>query len=147
MADRRGVGDPPPVHRPLPVITRLDHLQLAMPPGEEDRARRFFRDILGMREDPKPGPLAGRGGCWFSCRGAIVHLGVEKDFAAQKKAHPAFCVGDLDGLARRLTEAAFPVVWDEMLPARRRFYTADPFGNRIEFIRDGDGFGQKTDPV
>jgi len=127
------------------VITRLDHLQLAMPPGEEDRARAFFRDLIGMREDPKPGPLAGRGGCWFSCGGAIVHLGVEKDFAPQKKAHPAFCVLGLDELAQRLGAAGFPVVWDEALPGRRRFYTADPFGNRIEFIGDGDGFGQEGD--
>jgi catechol 2,3-dioxygenase-like lactoylglutathione lyase family enzyme len=116
-----------------------------MPPGEEDRARSFFRDTLGMREDAKPDQLATRGGCWFSCNGAIVHLGVEKDFAPQKKAHPAFCVRDLEGLAQRLSGAAFPVEWDDTLPARRRFYTADPFGNRIEFMKDGDGFGQKHD--
>ena len=62
---------------------------------------------------------------------------------AQRKAHPAFCVQDIDALARRLEEAAFPAVWDDALPDRRRFYTSDPFGNRIEFIREGDGFGQK----
>jgi len=70
-------------------------------------------------------------------------LGVEKDFAPQKKAHPAFCVRDLDGLAQRLAGAGYPVIWDDALPERRRFYTADPFGNRIEFIANGDGVGQK----
>jgi hypothetical protein len=96
-----------------------------------------------MREEAKPEPLASRGGCWFSSNGAIVHLGVEKDFAPQRKAHPAFCVLNLEELAQRLIVASFPVVWDDALPARRRFYTADPFGNRIEFMKDGDGFGQK----
>lgn len=50
---------------------------------------------------------------------------------------------DLDELARRPVRADYSVVWDDALPERRRFYTADPFGNRIEFMVDGDGFGQK----
>lgn len=33
--------------------------------------------------------------------------------------------------------------WDDALPDRRRFYTTVPFGNRIEFIAQGDGFGEK----
>lgn len=96
-----------------------------------------------MVEEVKPEPLASRGGCWFRTGDVIVHIGVEKDFAPQKKAHPAFCVEDLDGLAKRLATADYSVVWDDALPNRRRFYTADPFGNRIEFIADGDGFGRR----
>lgn len=125
------------------MLTRLDHIQLAMPPGEESKARAFWGGLLGMTEDEKPEPLASRGGCWFRACAVILHLGVEKDFAPQRKAHPAFCVRDLDGLAARLAAAGYPVTWDEALPERRRFYTADPFGNRIELMRDGDGFGQK----
>ncbi len=125
------------------MITRLDHIQLAMPPGGEDKARAFWEGLLGMKEEMKPDPLASRGGCWFRKGDIIVHIGVEKDFAPQKKAHPAFCVDDLDGLAKRLAAADCVVKWDEALPGRRRFYTEDPFGNRIEFIAEGDGFGQK----
>lgn len=117
-----------------------------MPPGGEGRARAYFGDIIGMLEDVKPEPLGGRGGCWFHAGGAILHLGVEKEFAPQLKAHPAFCVLHLDALAERLGKAGFPVVWDEALQDKRRFYSADPFGNRIEFIRDGDGFGQGPVP-
>ncbi len=125
------------------MITRLDHIQLTMAAGGEIKARAFWGELVGMREEVKPEPLASRGGCWFRTGGIIVHLGVEQEFAPQKKAHPGFCVADLDGLAQRLTQGGYPVTWDEALPDRRRFYTADPFGNRIEFLKDGDGFGQK----
>lgn len=33
-----------------------------MPQGEEDRAREFYRDALGLTEVEKPPSLAGRGG-------------------------------------------------------------------------------------
>ncbi|MCF3652447.1 hypothetical protein [Synoicihabitans lomoniglobus] len=125
------------------MITHLDHIQLAMPPEQEDRARTFFVGLLGMTEETKPEPLAARGGCWFRSGPTIVHVGVESNFGPQGKAHPAFCVSDLATLAERLRTASLPVQPDTALPDRRRIYTTDPFGNRLEFIQDGDGFGQK----
>ena len=125
------------------MINSIDHIQLAMPPGQEEKARAFFRDILGMSEDEKPEPLASRGGCWFRTGTAIVHLGIEKDFIPQKKAHPAFCVSNLTELADRFGRNGFCVTWDDALADRKRFYTSDPFGNRIEFIQSGDGFGDR----
>lgn len=125
------------------MISRLDHIQLAMPSGGEDRARGFWCDVLDMTEEVKPEQLASRGGCWFRAGEIIVHIGVEKEFMPQKKAHPAFCVHDLGGLARKLEKAGYLVTPDEALPNRERFYTTDPFGNRIEFIAEGDGFGEK----
>lgn len=124
-------------------ITQLDHIQLAMPPGQEAKAREFFAGVLGMQEEEKPGILASRGGCWFRAGLAILHVGVEKGFAAQKKAHPAFCSTELKALAERLVGRGYPVEWDDALPGRKRLYTSDPFGNRIEIIQDGDGFAQK----
>jgi catechol 2,3-dioxygenase-like lactoylglutathione lyase family enzyme len=125
------------------MITGLDHIQLAMPPGQEDRARSYFVGVLGMVEEEKPEPLASRGGCWFRSGTAILHIGVESDFTAQKKAHPAFCVKSIEASAEVVKGAGFPVIWDDAIPSRRRFYTADPFGNRIELMQNGDGFGQK----
>ncbi len=40
----------------------------------------------------------------------------------------------LDELARRLTAAGARVDWDHELPDVRRFYTEDPWGNRIELL-------------
>ena len=122
---------------------KLDHIQLAMPVGREDEARGFFIGILEMKEEEKPEPLASRGGCWFRKKGVIVHVGVEKSFIPQKKAHPAFVVENLTNLEQKLKEKSYQVIWDEALPNRKRFYTTDSFGNRIEFLKEGDGFNQK----
>jgi aminoglycoside 6'-N-acetyltransferase I len=111
--------------------------------GQEAKARTFFTAVLGMQEEQKPSILANRGGCWFRSRLAILHVGVEKEFAPQKKAHPALCSTELEVLANRLVGYGYPVEWDEALPTRKRFYTRDPFGNRIEIIQDGEGFSQR----
>jgi catechol 2,3-dioxygenase-like lactoylglutathione lyase family enzyme len=110
----------------------IDHVQLAMPAGEEERAQLFYRDLLGMVEIPKPPQLAKRGGCWFASGGVQLHLGVEKDFRAAKKAHPALRCFDYDGLTSRLRAAGVETKEDESLPGVRRCHVFDPFGNRIE---------------
>ena len=122
---------------------KLDHIQLAMPKGKEEEARAFFSGVLGMQEEEKPYPLSERGGCWFHKGSVILHLGVEDGFIPQKKAHPAMVVADLSELEKVLKANGHDVLWDDALPTRKRFYTSDPFGNRIEFIREGDGFSQK----
>lgn len=117
-------------------LLRIDHVQLAMPPGEEARATVFYQDLLGLPRQPKPPALAARGGCWFGAEDGPVrlHLGVEDPFRAARKAHPALVVDDLDGLSARLDAAGHPVRWDDELPGVRRCYVDDPFGNRIELI-------------
>lgn len=125
------------------MLTSLDHVQIAMPEGKEDEARRFYGDLLGLAEMKKPEPLASRGGCWFG-EGAIqVHLGVQHDFQPATKAHAAFTVRDLGELRERLVSAGYVVVLDTPIPGVERFHTLDPFGNRLEFIQDGQGFSQR----
>lgn len=115
-------------------ILSLDHVQLAMPAGGEERARRFYADVLGLAEVLKPEPLRGRGGCWFEGGSVRVHLGIEVPFVPAKRAHPAFVVAALDEAEQRLTAAGAPVIPDESWPGVRRFYSEDPFGNRLEFL-------------
>ena len=112
----------------------IDHVQLAMPPGKEAEARAFFVGILGMVEEEKPPLLQSRGGCWFRRGECRVHVGVEVEFQPQRKAHPAFVVEEIDRLSDRLAQSGHEVVWDGAIPGSRRFYSADPFGNRIEFL-------------
>jgi hypothetical protein len=90
-----------------------------------------------LRELEKPEPLRSRGGVWFALGGGgQLHVGVEEPFAPARKAHPAFRLAapDLDQLANRLEAAGERVEWDDSLPAVRRFYTTDPWGNRLELL-------------
>jgi catechol 2,3-dioxygenase-like lactoylglutathione lyase family enzyme len=116
------------------AMQRIEHVQLAMPAGEEDTARRFYAQALGMTEVPKPEELAKRGGCWFEDGDVRVHLGVQNDFLPATKAHPAFVVDDLQTLRTRLRDAGFPCEDDKPLEGFHRTYVYDPFGNRIELM-------------
>jgi len=119
------------------TILRFNHVQLAMPRGVEEQARRFYSDVLGLHEIPKPVSLAARGGAWFELGGAQLHLGVEADFLPAKKAHVAFDVDDLDALAARCRAAGYEPRPDERVPGMRRFFVDDPFGNRLELVEAG----------
>jgi len=115
-------------------VLGLDHVQLAMPPGGESKARLFYAELLGLHEEAKPPHLAARGGCWFAGGALRLHLGVEKDFRAARKAHPALRVRGLSALRRRLENEGFPTAEDEPLAGFDRCYVDDPFGNRIELM-------------
>ncbi len=120
------------------LIQAIDHIQLAMPAGQEDIARRFYSGVLEIPEVPKPPHLAKRGGVWFE-RGALkIHLGVELDFRPAKKAHPGLRVEDLKYLLTRLTAEGIEVVEAEPLPGFEHVYISDPFGNRIELLQPSD---------
>jgi catechol 2,3-dioxygenase-like lactoylglutathione lyase family enzyme len=121
------------------IDMRIDHIQLAMPEGGEVEARRFFGGLLGLEETPKPESLRSTGGCWFRGDGCELHLGVDPDFRPQRKAHPGFAVAHLRILARTLEAAGYSVVWDDRIADVDRFYTNDPFGNRLEFRGESPG--------
>jgi catechol 2,3-dioxygenase-like lactoylglutathione lyase family enzyme len=120
------------------MILALDHVQVSITRGGEEAARHFYGTLLGMPEVPKPGTLAGRGGVWFACGAQELHCGVEKEVAPSRR-HPALRTDDLDGLRARLEAAGFPIQTDADLPGYRRFYTEDPFGNRIELLQPIEG--------
>jgi catechol 2,3-dioxygenase-like lactoylglutathione lyase family enzyme len=112
----------------------IHHVQLACPPGSEEALRGFYSGVLGLAEVAKPPVLAARGGCWFRGYGIELHLGVEEDFRPARKAHPGLLVEGLDTWAERLRAAGAPVQYDGDFPGMRRFYSEDPFGNRLEFL-------------
>ena len=116
------------------MIRRLDHVQVSAPPGCEEAARRFYADLLGMTEVPKPPGLVEGGGAWFVAGSAELHVGVSAEHAGAAKAHPAFGVdrADLTALAARLDRAGREVLWDRRIRGVPRFYVLDPFGNRVE---------------
>jgi catechol 2,3-dioxygenase-like lactoylglutathione lyase family enzyme len=113
----------------------IDHVQLAMPKGEEAAARRFYCEVLGMIEISKPPILAQRGGCWFESGEVQIHLGVEGDFRPARKAHPALRCRNFTELIAQLQKAGVEIVPDESIPGTVRCHIHDCFGNRIELIQ------------
>ena len=117
------------------TILSIDHVQIAIPAGEEDKARAFYVKQLGFTEIPKPPELARRGGAWFQAGSVQVHLGVESDFRPARKAHPAFLVDDLDGLIAGMQAAGYETDTSQPpLDGYQRAHVFDPFGNRIELM-------------
>jgi catechol 2,3-dioxygenase-like lactoylglutathione lyase family enzyme len=115
------------------AIIGIDHVQIAIPAGGEDEARAFYAGLLGMTEVPKPANLS-PSGCWFTCGAANLHIGVDPDFRPAKKAHPALLVDDLAALRKRLAAAGCVIREDKPVEFYARFFTEDPFGNRIELM-------------
>jgi catechol 2,3-dioxygenase-like lactoylglutathione lyase family enzyme len=116
-------------------ILAIDHVQIAMPAGEEEKARDFYIKLLGFTELAKPPELAKRGGAWFQSGKVQVHLGVEADFRPARKAHPAFIVEDLDSLIVNAQKSGYETDTSQPpLDGYKRAHIFDPFGNRIEFM-------------
>ncbi len=119
-------------------VIGLDHVQLAIPAGGEDAARGFFAGLLGMTEVPKPANLS-PSGCWFTGGAVALHIGVDPDFRPATKAHPALLVDNLAGLRERLAAAGCVIREDKPVEGYARFFTEDPFGNRIELMERAAG--------
>lgn len=117
------------------TLLAIDHVQLAMPAGRESDARAFYAGILGLTEVAKPEDLAKRGGCWFESAAVKVHLGVDPDFLAAAKAHPAFLVDDVKRLEMAAAQAGYRTAADAPLEGYERIHVYDPFGNRIELMQ------------
>lgn len=123
---------------------KLHHVQMSMPRGREEEARRFYGEALGLEEVEKPPSLAGRGGCWFRAFDgrtvtAEIHLGVEEPFVPAKKAHPGLSCSSLDELeatAERIVRGGYELSWAERetFEGYIRFHARDGFGNRLEVL-------------
>ena len=109
----------------------IDHVQLAIPIGAEDRAREFYVGVLGLAEVPKPPVMAARGGAWFAAGATVVHVGADPDFVPARKAHPALLVS---GLAAFVERTGLDARWSDEIPGSVRCHIDDPFGNRIELV-------------
>jgi catechol 2,3-dioxygenase-like lactoylglutathione lyase family enzyme len=126
-------------------VVGLDHVQISIPTGGEDAARRFYGGVLGLTEVSKPAALAARGGCWFVGPGVALHLGVEADFRAARKAHVALLTDALDELRGTFAAAGVTIVDDDAPIGVRRFHAFDPFGNRLELVDARDaGFTERA---
>ena len=114
-------------------INRIDHVQLSIPSGAEETARRFYGEALGLDEIEKPEALKANGGIWYKIADAQLHLGIE-ECRERTRRHPAFEVEELEKVKAYLLQKGVEIREETPIPGMMRFSFYDPFGNRIEFI-------------
>lgn len=120
----------------MTAIVRLHHVQITVPRGAEEDARRFYCGLLGLREVAKPPALAERGGFWLEAGASQVHIGVEDGVdRARSKAHLAYEVDDLAAWRARLGTAGVATLDGIQITGWQRCEMRDPFGNRVELMQ------------
>ena len=118
------------------MIINLHHVQITIPKNEEEKAREFYCDLLGLPEIEKPDSLKHRGGFWLQVGNQEVHVGTEDGVERDKtKAHIAYQIDDINYWKERLTENNIEIIESIPIPNFHRFEFRDPFGNRIEMIQ------------
>ena len=118
-------------------LLQIHHVQITIPKGAEEEARAFYCGVLGLPETPKPESLSGRGGFWLELGDKQIHVGTENGpERSRSKAHVAYLVDDLDAWRSRLAEAGVENLEGVPIPGYDRFEFRDPFGNRVEFLKE-----------
>lgn len=109
------------------------HVSVPRPPGAEsaERARRFYCDIIGLREIPVPSTLTASDLVWFAVGDAELHLYAEPASGGHGR-HFCLHVDNQATLRVQLIAAGYPCGDTIPIPGRPRFFTTDPFGNSIE---------------
>jgi catechol 2,3-dioxygenase-like lactoylglutathione lyase family enzyme len=116
------------------MIQGIDHVQICIPTGEEEKAKAFYGTLLGLKEIEKPDSLKPNGGVWYQTGNLQLHIGTEKMEQEKGKRHVAFRVNDIEAARKLCEENGFAVNVEKPIPGAERFSIHDPFGNRTEFI-------------
>jgi catechol 2,3-dioxygenase-like lactoylglutathione lyase family enzyme len=117
------------------MILKVHHAQITIPKNAETKARKFYCELLGLKEIPKPEALKTRGGFWMELGDFQIHVGTEDDFDRSKtKAHLAYEVENLGGWREKLENHGVRIIEGVQISRFRRFEFRDPFGNRVEFL-------------
>ncbi len=113
-------------------ILSLEHVSVTSPEELEEEVVSWYRDCLNLQEMDKPQGTRSKG-AWFAIGEQQVHVTID-EHNPPKIAHFGLVVDDFDALVERLRGAGCHIEQASPIPGRRRFYTRDPAGNRIEII-------------
>ena len=118
------------------MLIEIDHVQITVPRSCESEAKKFYCDILGLKEIEKPDNRKKNGGFWTQVGSAQLHVGLEDEVDRNKtKAHTAFLVKDLETWRNRLLNYEIEIFESAPFPDAKAFEFRDPFGNRVEIIQ------------
>jgi glyoxylase I family protein len=113
-------------------ITHLDHVSVLV--TNLDRSRRFYGDLLGLREIPKPRTFT-FSVLWFDLGGEQLHLLLAPQADAVSPRHFALRVADIEAARHHFHERGIAIKETVVIPGADRFFVTDPDGNRIEIIQ------------
>ncbi len=112
-------------------VTQLDHVSVLI--TDLERSRRFYRDLLGLKEIAKPRTFD-FSVIWFDLGNQHLHLLLKARPDTASPRHFALRVRDVAAARSFFHENAVPTQETTPIPGADRFFVSDPDGNRIEII-------------
>jgi glyoxylase I family protein len=113
-------------------ISHLDHSSVII--TDTDRSRRFYRDVLGLKEIHKPRTFDFVV-LWFQLGDQQVHLLLQEEADVISPRYFALRVTDVAAARSYFREQGVPIQETTPIPGADRFFISDPDGNRIEIIQ------------
>jgi catechol 2,3-dioxygenase-like lactoylglutathione lyase family enzyme len=114
-------------------LTRLDHVSVLI--TDVERSRRFYTDVLGLREVPPPHTFDFIV-LWFALNEEqYVHLLLKPQPDTISPRHFALHVTDAQAARAHCRAHGLAVEETVRIPNADRFFIRDPDGNRIEIIQ------------
>jgi catechol 2,3-dioxygenase-like lactoylglutathione lyase family enzyme len=113
-------------------ISQIDHCSVII--TDVERSRRFYRDLLGLVEIPKPRTFDFVV-VWFDLGGQHLHLLLKDEADSLSARHFALRVADAVAARTYFRAQGIPIRETTPIPGADRFFIADPDGNRIEIIQ------------
>src|SRR5215471_16942954 len=114
------------------AVTQIDHCSVII--TDVERSRRFYRDVLGLKEIPKPSTFDFVV-VWFDLGNQHVHLLLKDKPDTISPRHFALRVKDVAAARSYFRGHGVPIQETTPIPGADRFFIADPDGNRIEIIQ------------
>jgi glyoxylase I family protein len=114
------------------TVSQIDHVSVII--TDVERSRRFYRDLLGLKEIAKPRTFDFVV-LWFQLGDTQLHL-LRKDAAdSLSPRHFALRVSDVKAARAHFQQHGVPIQETTLIPGADRFFVLDPDGNRIEVIQ------------
>jgi catechol 2,3-dioxygenase-like lactoylglutathione lyase family enzyme len=113
-------------------VTQIDHVSVLI--TDVDRSRRFYRDILGLKEIARPKTFDFIV-VWFDLGNQQLHLLLKERPDTISPRHFALRVADVAAARAHFRSHGVPIAETTPIPHCDRFFVNDPDGNRIEIIQ------------
>ncbi|HKA06515.1 MAG TPA: VOC family protein [Gemmataceae bacterium] len=113
-------------------VTQIDHVSVIV--TDLPSSRRFYRDILGLKEIAKPRTFDFKV-LWFDLGNQQLHLLQKPQPDTRSPRHFALRVADIQAARSHFRGLGVEIQETTPIPKCDRFFVYDPDGNRIEIVQ------------